>query len=98
MKASASVAQLKARLSEYLRQVKRGTEIVITERGTPIARLTGLEPAERRATRRYRLARVGIIRPGKGRLRKALLTPPSGDPAVGADVLAALLAEREEAR
>jgi prevent-host-death family protein len=97
MRTTASVAEVKARLSEYVRRVKAGNEVVITERGVPVARLTGLEVAERRATRRDRLARSGTVRPGKGRVRRALLTPPDGEPA-GADVLAALLAEREGGR
>ncbi|MEP7344783.1 MAG: type II toxin-antitoxin system prevent-host-death family antitoxin [Gemmatimonadaceae bacterium] len=33
------VKQLKARLSEYLRAVKRGDVVVVTERDTPIAEL-----------------------------------------------------------
>ena len=37
-----TVSQLKASLSAYLRQVKAGEELVITERGRPIARLLPL--------------------------------------------------------
>lgn len=33
------VRELKARLSEYLRQVKRGRTVIITERGKPVGRL-----------------------------------------------------------
>jgi len=33
------VRELKARLSEYLRQVKQGRTVVITERGKPVGRL-----------------------------------------------------------
>jgi hypothetical protein len=62
-----------------------------------VARLTGLDATERRATRRDRLARSGAVRAGKGRVRRALQTPPAGDTA-GASVLAALLAERGEGR
>ena len=97
MRTTASIADVKARLSEYVRRVKAGHEVVVTDRGVPVARLTGLEVAERRATRRDRLARSGAIKPGKGRLRRTLQTPPNGD-AVGADVLAALKAEREDDR
>jgi prevent-host-death family protein len=97
MRSTASIAEVKARLSEFVRRVKAGNEVVITERGVPVARLAGLEVAERRATRRDRLARSGAIRPGKGRVRRALLAPPEGEPA-GADVLAALLADREDGR
>ena len=97
MRTAASIADVKARLSEFVRRVKAGNEVVITERGIPVARLTGLEVTERRATRRDRLARAGAVKPGKGRVRRGLQTPPEGE-ALGAAVLAALLAERGEGR
>ena len=90
---TASVVEFKARMSEYLRLVKGGGELLVTERGVPIVRVTPLEPAERKSTRRLRLAQAGQIRTGRGRLPRVLQTPPAGDP-VGADVLEALLAER----
>jgi prevent-host-death family protein len=83
MRTAASIADVKARLSEFVRRVKAGNEVVITERGVPVARLTGLEVAERRATRRDRLARSGAVKAGKGRVRRALQTPPAGEPAGG---------------
>lgn len=85
---------MKARLSEYLRQVKGGGEVVITERGVPVARLVPLEAEERRATREERLIRAGILRPAQGP-RKPLGMPKrrAGE---GAAVLEALLAERDE--
>jgi len=97
MRSTASIAELKARLSEYVRRVKAGNEVVVTERGVPVARLTGLEVAERRATRRDRLARSGVVKPGRGRVRRALQSAPDGQ-TEGADVLAALLADRDEGR
>ena len=93
MKRSASVVEVKSRLSEYLRLVKAGHEIVITERGLPVARVVPLDDAERKSTRRTRLSRTGIVRVGRGRLPKLLQQTPSG-PDVGAGVLSALLAER----
>lgn len=91
-----NVVQLKSRLSEYLRRVKAGGELVITERGVPVARLVPLGDTERRTTRRLRLSKTGIVRAGRGRLPKVLQSPPSGD-AVGGHVLTALLAERGDA-
>ncbi len=38
----ASIGRLKARLSEYLRRVTAGREVVVTDRGRPVARLIGL--------------------------------------------------------
>ena len=96
MKKTASVAEFKARMSEYLRLVKGGGEVLVTERGVPIVRVTPLEAAERKSTRRLRLARAGQLKPGRGRIPKVLQAPPSGAP-VGAAVLDALLAERGDA-
>jgi len=93
MRRTTTVVQLKARLSEYLRIVKAGGELLVTERGVPIARVVPLNEAERKSTRRLRLARAGLLKPGRGRVPKLLQSPPIGEP-VGAGVLEALLAER----
>jgi len=37
------IAQLKARLSEYLRGVRRGHELTVLERQTPIARIVPVD-------------------------------------------------------
>jgi prevent-host-death family protein len=97
VRSTASIAEIKARLSEYLRRVKAGHEVTVTERGVPVARLVGLDGAERRGTRRIRHSRSGAVKTGKGRVRRALQTPPAGQGA-GADVLSALLADRDEGR
>lgn len=59
---TASVSELKANLSAYLRQVRRGGEIQVLDRGTPIARIVpapaGLD------SDRQRLIALGILRPG----------------------------------
>jgi prevent-host-death family protein len=94
MKQKANVAQLKAKLSEYLRHVKSGGEVVITERGVPVARLVPLDPDERRATRDQRLIRAGIMRPATNPNLK--LGMPEGEPGLATGVLKALLDEREE--
>ncbi|HLA89947.1 MAG TPA: type II toxin-antitoxin system prevent-host-death family antitoxin [Gemmatimonadaceae bacterium] len=45
------IAEFKARLSEYLRYVRRGHEITILDRDQPVARVT---PSETRGTLRVR--------------------------------------------
>lgn len=95
MKRAASVVNLKARLSEYLRLVKAGREVVITERGVPVARLMPLDDVERKSSRRLRLTRSGALKPGRGRIPRVLQESPKGD-RVGAQVLAALMEERGE--
>ncbi|MXY77673.1 MAG: type II toxin-antitoxin system prevent-host-death family antitoxin [Acidimicrobiia bacterium] len=59
-----SVSELKANLSRYLREVRRGGEIQVLDRGTPVARLTA--PAEPPSGSRQRLVAMGLLRPGSG--------------------------------
>ena len=95
MKRTVSVVELKAKLSEHLRQVKTGHELIVTERGIPVARMLPLDDGERRSTRRLRLTRSGALKPGRGKLPAALKRPPTG-PDEGRAVLDALLAERRD--
>jgi prevent-host-death family protein len=92
------VARLKAELSRYLDAVKHGQEVVITERGQPVAKLVPLPAADRAETRRERLARAGLLKLGRGRVRPSLRRLPKGPARVGDAVLAALLEERAEGR
>jgi prevent-host-death family protein len=74
----AGVAELKANLSRYLEQVQRGQEVIVTDRGRPVAKLVPLPPAEESAAaRRERLIRTGVILPGRGRLRRSLVKRPT---------------------
>jgi prevent-host-death family protein len=43
------IAELKDRLSEHLRAVEKGTEVVVMDRNRPIARIVPLPPLGRRA-------------------------------------------------
>jgi hypothetical protein len=54
-----------------------------------------LDDAERKGSRRLRLAREGALKPGRGRVPRLLQDSPKGEK-VGAGVLAALMAERGE--
>ncbi|MES2176763.1 MAG: type II toxin-antitoxin system prevent-host-death family antitoxin [Gemmatimonadota bacterium] len=64
------VAELKAKLSEYLRAVRRGQEVTVMDRDTPIARLVPYAPSGplvvREPVSRYRsLADIALPpRPG----------------------------------
>lgn len=51
------VRELHDRLSEYLERVEAGSEIVVTRRGRPVARLSGLGERPLEA-----LARRGLVR------------------------------------
>ncbi len=79
------VAELKARLSAYLRAARRGHAVTVCDRDTPIARLVP-----------YRLAGepLTVRQPVRG-LHDVPLPPPLGRPV---DSLAALLEERQSSR
>jgi prevent-host-death family protein len=94
----AGVAELKAGLSRYLERVKAGHEVLVTDRGEPVAKLVPIAAEARRGSRRDRLVRLGLLLPGRGRVRASLLKPPAGNAARGRAVLDALLEERREGR
>jgi prevent-host-death family protein len=72
-----SVSELKSNLSRFLREVRRGGEVQILDRGVPVARLTGLPAAARGEdeNRRQRLIQAGVLRPGSGNARAILSRP-----------------------
>lgn len=95
--ATASVAELKARLSEYLAAARRGEEVIVTDRGRPVARLSGLTSDAMRDARMAELVRAGMVSPPRRALAsgfwdQALPVDPEGSS------LRALLEERDEGR
>lgn len=93
----ASVSELKASLSAYLVGVKRGEEVLVTERGRPIARVVPAIGAEGVADRMTRLVRSGVLRPPSAKFSPKLLEPSPVKDSEG-KVLKALLEERREGR
>ena len=90
----ASVSELKARLSEYLGQVRSGEEVVVTDRGRPVARIV---PVADREPHLAELERRGLLRVGHGTLPKDFLDRPRPRSA-GTPVLDALIEERRGGR
>ena len=67
--------EAKARLSQLLRDVQRGQEWVITERGSPIARLSPIAGRSLTlAERMHRLEDSGLVEPLRREVRN--LPPP----------------------
>jgi prevent-host-death family protein len=99
----ASISILKAHLSRYVDAVKSGEEVIVTERGRPVARLTGLDVAREPDGRTALLVREGRMRPPSHPGAIAELLARTGHPGrLVADPtgrsLAALLEERAEGR
>jgi len=94
----ASVSDLKASASEYLTRVKAGEEILVTDRGKPIAKIIPLRRSELAAdVRMAQLELAGLARVGKGGLPEEFWLVQCPCDNEGA-ALAALLSEREEGR
>jgi antitoxin (DNA-binding transcriptional repressor) of toxin-antitoxin stability system len=94
---TATVVRLKSELSRYLRLVKGGDEVVVTERGIAVARLVPIHKGSGDLENLRDLERQGLIRLGSGRLpRDFWKLPRARDPRSA--VLKALLEERESGR
>lgn len=95
---TAAVSELKALLSKYLATVKAGEEVVITDRGKPIAKIV---PIQRRDTQisshLLALERAGLARIGQSSLPADFWTMPRPKDKNGL-ALQYLLQEREEGR
>lgn len=91
-----AVSKLKASLSAYLDRVKAGEEVLVTERGKPVAKLVPVRDAALPGHLRA-LERQGAVRLGSGELPADIWDMPRPKDA-GGEALAALLKDREEDR
>jgi len=90
----ATVTEAKNGLSALLDRVKAGETILITDRGRPVARLVRADTADDTEGRLARLERAGILRRGKGDIRR-ILDRPLVQTVGGASVVELVLDERE---
>lgn len=91
----ASVSEAKNRLSALIDLVKAGETVVIVDRGTPVAQLEAVAPAENATGRLGRLQRSGLVRRGEGSARAAVQeAPPRLAPGHGTAAIDALLQDR----
>jgi prevent-host-death family protein len=78
------VKELKNRLTHYLRRTKKGEEVIITERGTPIALIQPIRSADKAVSLEARLARLaaqGVVAlPTRKPLSRVRLVKVSGEP------------------
>jgi prevent-host-death family protein len=79
------IAELKARLSEYLRRVRRGHPVTVLDRDTPIARIVPYDSADDGVP-------IRASRADGRRLQQVKLPPPL---VIGGDIVDLLLLERQ---
>jgi prevent-host-death family protein len=91
---TASVSELKAKLSAFLDIVRQGDEVLVTDRGRLIARLGPVTGEQSVEGRRELLLRTGRLRPPRESLPPDFWDRPRPEDQAGRG-LAALLAERE---
>ena len=84
-------------MSEFLTQVRAGNEVLITDRGKPVARLVPIPGSKTGPETLALMEKQGLIRLGSGKLPRNFWTMPRGEGPKGL-VLNALLEEREEGR
>jgi prevent-host-death family protein len=92
-----SISDLKAKLSQYIDAVRSGHEVIVTDRGTPVARISSVPGARGHEARLKDLVRTGRIRPPlrRGRMDFDRLDLPPDPESRG---LQALLEERRGGR
>ena len=96
---TASISSAKDRLSALIDLVRKGETVIITERDQPVAQLAPLPPHVRGDSSRLAdLERSGLVRRARMPATKGMLKRLPPAPRTKADVLAALLADREEGR
>jgi prevent-host-death family protein len=94
---TAAVAKLKAGLSEYLAMVKDGEEIIVTDRGKPIAKISPLKRNETDiSVHLKRLEKAGLVRIGHAVSKDIFKLPRLSDK--NGSALKALIDERENSR
>jgi prevent-host-death family protein len=95
-----SITEAKNRLSALIDGLKAGSSVLIVDRGRPVARLEPIRNGSKDDDdgRLARLIRNGVVRPGRGRLPRWLLTEEPPRLKGGASALEALLEERREGR
>ena len=78
------VKELKDHLTQYLRHTKQGEEVIVTERGTPIALIQPIRSADKAASLEAKLARLAarsaVTLPTQKPLKRVRLVNVGGKP------------------
>jgi len=95
---TAAVSELKAHISEYISKAKAGEEVLVTDRGRPVAKLIPLQRDETVVSPHLLLLeKSGLVRIGKGKIKASFWDMPRPNDEKGL-ALKGLMEEREEGR
>jgi prevent-host-death family protein len=89
-----NISDLKARLSEHIRLVRDGEEVLVCDRNKPVARIVPCLQEDQPERERRLIAR-GVLVPPKKR-RRSSLPPPAGN--VSDEVMEKIWREEREGR
>ena len=91
-----SIAELKARLSEFLKIVRAGEEVIVTDRGKAVARLTKVTGDEAMEARVEEMVRAGLAKRPTRPLDEEFFRMPRLPADIGERMVEIILEEREE--
>ena len=95
---STTISKLKATLSAYVERVKAGEEVMVTERGRPVARLVPVSRSDKAISDHLLdLERAGLVRIGAAKLPRSFWKLPRPED-VSSRGLAVLMEDRELGR
>jgi prevent-host-death family protein len=95
---SIAVSKMKASLSQYLKMVKSGEEVMITDRGKPVAKMVPVNRGDLKIPPHLmEMERAGLLSIGHGKIVKNFWDLPRPADVKGY-ALKTLLKERESAR
>jgi len=92
-----SVSELKAKLSAYLERVQQGEDLLVTDRGRVIARITPVAGDLLEEDRRRALVQSGRVRPPTASLPQSFWDAPRAKDPDGRSI-SAIIDERTEGR
>ena len=93
---TAAIAKLKAGLSGYLDSVKAGEQVVVTDRGRPVALIVPIDPQISDDERRAELVAKGLVRPGRGPISSELIHKAGASGLTVERALQAVMEDRED--
>jgi prevent-host-death family protein len=95
---TAKISELKAKLSAHIEYVKRGEEVLILDRDTPVAKLVSVDSMDQEDDGMRQLIARGIIVPPKDPRNKSRFEPHPAGPFISQEVMDRIWEEEREDR